>query len=275
MRAFAFITLLFFATQGCARQLVFIQGYLADASIWSQAGITQQLQHHGWDYSGEFHYGSDGVRLFKVSNRQENNDTEHKDCYYLVSLPTQASISKQAFYLSAYLKHVRRLYPQQELILVGHSAGGVVARYVMVRKPGLNVSQLITIASPHLGTASAEYGKMAGDSPLALFAPLVGANTLNRSQGLYKDLLPEKPYRFLYWLNRQPHPDAEYISIVRNGLSPDGGDFIVPEQSQYLENVFNLKFRAYSYIVPGSHGLTHKDGQLLLDLINERVIQKI
>ena len=273
MQAFFLIILLTFSAQVSARQLVLVQGYLSDASIWTESGITRKLQQNGWRFKGEFHYTSSGVRLFSKQKRpQHQADT---DLYYQVSLPTEASIQQQAFYLGAYLKELRRLYPSERLILVGHSAGGVVARYVMVRRPDLAVGQLITIASPHLGTDSAEFGKIAGNSPLALFAPLLGADTLNRSQGLYSDLLPEMPHRFLYWLNRQPHPEAEYISIVRDRQSLDGGDFIVPEQSQYLENVFDLKYRATSFIVRGSHGLSSADGLLLLDLINERVIRKL
>lgn len=273
MQVFLFIILLTFSAQGAARQLVLIQGYLSDSAIWAEAGISRKLQQNGWHFNGEFYYTSDGVRLYSKAKTASHNPA--KDMYYQVSLPTEASIQNQAFYLTAYLKELRRLYPDEQLVLVGHSAGGVVARYVMVRNTGLAISKLITIASPHLGTESAELGKIAGNSPLALFAPLFGVDTLNRSQGLYTDLLPEMPHRFLYWLNRQPHPQAEYISIVRDQLSPMGGDFIVPEQSQYLENVFDLKFRATSYIVRGTHGLTSADGSLLLDLINERVLRKL
>ena len=83
------------------------------------------------------------------------------------------------------------------------------------------------------------------------------------------------PHRFLYWLNRQPHPEAEYISIVRDQMSPSGGDLIVPESSQYLEAVHDLRFRARSYIVPGSHLLNKNDGRLLIDLLNERLYRRI
>jgi len=145
----------------------------------------------------------------------------------------------------------------------------------MVRKPELNISQLVTIASPHLGTDTAEFGKFVGDSPLGLIAPMIGAGTLTRSQGLYTDLLPEQPHRFLYWLNRQPHPEAEYISIVRDQWSPSGGDLIVPQSSQYLEKVVDLRGRSISYVVNGSHELNRMDGWLLLDLINERVIRSL
>ena len=164
MRVLLFISLLLISMTGHGRQLVLIQGYLSDSSSWQAAGITQQLRQQGWIFNGEYHYSSDGVRLYSRST--ESRHSPPPNAYYQVSLPTEASIAKQAFYLKAYLAHLRKSYPQQPISLVGHSAGGIVARYVMVRNPELKVGQLITIASPHLGTDSAEFGKMAGDSPL-------------------------------------------------------------------------------------------------------------
>jgi len=253
-----------------ARQLVLVQGYLGNSASWTDAGITSLLQHNGWQYGGEYHANSSGVGLFRRGGPLPRDEAARGNSFFLVAIPTEAPIVRQAYILNAYLEDLRQRYPGQSLVLAGHSAGGVVARYVMVRNPQLQVDQLITIASPHLGTDIAELGKLAGDSPLALFAPFMGANTLNRSQGLYSDLLPEMPHRFLYWLNRQPHPDAGYFSIVRDWDSPINGDLVVAENSQYLENVQALRGRASSFIVPGSHALNARDGQLLLDLITTR-----
>ena len=268
MRLLFLSLLLLVSSQAFSRQLVLIQGYLGQPSSWSDSGIAQQLDQNGWHYAGEFVYSSGGAKL--LPSRMDKSRPSPENKFYRVSLPTESSISNQAFYLTAYIKNLRKHYPQQEIILVGHSAGGVLARYVMVRKPELNVQLLITIASPHLGTDSAELGQLIGNSPLAFIAPMVGADTINRSQGLYSDLLPEMPHRFLYWLNRQPHPEAEYISIVRDQQSPDGGDFIVSQHSQYLENVYSLRYRASSYVVQGAHGLSYNDGIILLDLLNTR-----
>ena len=273
MRLFLLSSLLLLSFSAFSSQLVLIQGYLGQPSSWSDSGIAQQLDQNGWGYAGEFVYASEGARLLPPQLRGNRSPPVHQ--FYRVSLPTESSIQNQAYFLSAYLDLLRSLYPQQPIILVGHSAGGVLARYVMVKKPALNIDMLITIASPHLGTESAELGKLVGSSPLALFAPMIGANTINRSQGLYSDLLPEMPHRFLYWLNRQPHPDAEYISIVRDEQSADGGDFIVSANSQFMENVYSLRFTARSYVVEGSHRLSASDGALILDLINERGLPRL
>ncbi len=268
MRFLLLLFLLLTSLSAFSSQLVLIQGYLGQSSSWSDSGISRLLEDNDWHYAGEFDYGSYGAILVPPENTQNLHGSRHK--FYKVSLPTESSIKNQAFYLSAYLKKLRQLYPQQELILAGHSAGGVVARYVMVKQQQLNVKMLITIASPHLGTDTAEFGKLIADSPFAYIAPLIGAGALNRSQSLYADLLPEMPHRFLYWLNRQPHPEAEYISIVRDQQSVDCGDYVVPQESQFLENVYSLRYRAKSYIVKGNHGLTSEDGLILVDLINTK-----
>lgn len=250
--------------------MVLIQGYLSNSSSWMNSQVVQLLVQNNWSYSGEYYLTSNGPQLsYGSANRPLANQ------FYLVNLPTEAALPVQAYYLTAYLKHIRQRYPEDRLILVGHSAGGVLARYAMVQNPHLNISQLITIASPHLGTESAALGKLLGDSPMALVTPWIGAGTLNRSQGLYQDLLPEAPGRFLYWLNHQPHPEAEYISIVRDQTAENMGELIVEQESQYLEHVYDLKDRAYSYIVPASHSLSSADGMLILDLIEERVLKSL
>jgi pimeloyl-ACP methyl ester carboxylesterase len=190
-------------------------------------------------------------------------------------LPTEAPFRIQGHYLKAYLKQIRQHFPNDKLIVVGHSAGGVLARYVMVTTPGFNIDQLITIASPHLGSDTAELGKLLGDSPLALFAPMIGAGSFTRSQALYQDLLPEQPGRFLYWLNRQPHPPAEYIAIARDQTSANGGDWVVSQRSQHLEHVYALRHQAYSYVVAAGHQLTRADGRLIMDLINETRVRQL
>ncbi len=244
-----------------ADRLVFVQGYLGESSNWQVSGIVQHLEKNEWRQAGHYYYHEKGLSLKKAPATLARNQ------YYTVELPTEASIRDQAYYLSSYLKHLRQSYPDERLILVGHSAGGVLARLVMVQNPKLKVAQLITISSPHLGSDLAELANLLGKTPLAIFTPLIGAETLNRSQALYQDLLPEQPGRFLYKLNRQPHPKAEYISIVRNPNAADGGDLVVPAYSHDMRNVYSLKQQARSYVVNGGHSLNANDGLLIYDIL--------
>lgn len=258
-----FIVLSLLSFNTFADKLVFVQGYLGESSNWKVSGIIQQLEKHNWSKGGAFNYDQKNL-TFKPGKQQK---TKHQ--FYTIELPTEASIRNQSYFLSSYLKYLRKMAPDERLILVGHSAGGVLSRFVMVQNPDINISLLITIASPHLGSDLAELANLVGNTPLALFTPFIGAETLNRSQELYKDLLPEQPGRFLYELNRQPHPKAQYISIIRNPDSEDGGDLVVPAYSHDMRSIFALKNTAQSYMVNGGHSLTPEDGELIFDLLTQ------
>jgi hypothetical protein len=141
----------------------------------------------------------------------------------------------------------------------------------MVRHPQAGVDALVTFASPHLGTGSAEVGSMLGQSPLSWVAPFVGAHALNRSQGLYLDLARERPGTFLFWLNRQEHPQARYVAVVRHddSLLGLGGDLLVADWSQNMNNVYALRGRVRTVRVSRGHGLDHTDGPLLVRVLEQ------
>ena len=244
-----------------AETLVLLQGYLADEDYWRETGITRMLAHAGWADAGTLHATRNGIRADRPtpgSNRR----------FYTLGLPSEAPLMVQLRYLEQYLDVILKRHPNESLTLVGHSAGGVLGRLYMVQHPDIQVGALITFASPHLGTDSAEIGAMAGNSPLGWVAPLIGGSTLNRSQGLYRELVRERPGSLLFWLNRQEHPASRYISVVRND---DGllnlGDMVVPAWSQDMNHVAALRGRASKISTPGGHALTSQDGKLLLQIL--------
>ncbi len=264
-RYFTRITLIFcciLPLQGIAETLVFVQGYLGTANNWRDSGITDVLERDGWQDAGNLSLNRQGIH---VSRAQADANKR----YFTLDLPTEAPLQIQANYLAGYLDYVRHRYPGTALLLAGHSAGGVVARLYMVQHPDVAVAALITIASPHRGTESAELGLVVGQSPLALFAPLFGGEVFNRSQRLYSDLAREQPNNLLGWLNHQPHPPASYASIVRGkddetfGL----GNLIVPAWSQDMNQVYALRGQAWTIRVNGGHALSARDGELLVKII--------
>lgn len=245
-----------------AETLVLLQGYLADQDYWREAGITRMLAGNGWADAGTLRTTRTGIRADRPlpkSNRR----------VYTLALPSEAPLMVQLRYLEQYIDVIQNVHPYQSLILAGHSAGGVLGRLYMVQHPDTPVGALITFASPHLGTESAEIGAMVGDSPLGWIAPLIGGGALNRSQGLYYDLMRERPGSLLFWLNHQEHPASLYISVVREDddlLSV--GDLVVPSWSQDMNQVAALRGRASKIVTPGGHGLTQQDGELLLQILD-------
>lgn len=246
-----------------AETLVLIQGYLGGSENWRDSGITATLGKGGVVNGGHLHLGRYGIDNKTAGGRGARR-------YFTLDLPTKAPLVLQSKHLARYLAYLRSKYPDSALILVGHSAGGVLARLYMVQHPKTAVAALVTIASPHRGTESAELGLMAGQTPLGWMGSMLGIDTLNHSQGLYHDLMRENPNNLLGWLNYQRHPEALYVSIVRSeddetfGL----GDLIVPAWSQDMSQVFALRGRARTITMQGSHGLRAEDGRLLLRILN-------
>ncbi len=234
--------------------LVLIHGYLGDGSNWRPVGIINTLQHNGWQDAG--HLFPNGPSLGLIQPNSNNN------YIYTVTLPSEAPLSIQAQWLDMYLQNLQQRHVDNSLVLVGHSAGGVVARLVMVAGK-IKVKGLISIASPHLGTYKAELGADINNSPAGLITPMLGLGAINRSQGLYYDLIRERPNSLLFWLNRQPHPKGFYVSIIRNA-----DDWVAP-YSQDMNNVSALHGLSKTITTIGNHSLNFSDGKLLVNLLNK------
>jgi len=253
--------LVMLATVSRAETVVLIPGYLGDGDGWRDSGVTGVLQRHGWGDAGHLEVREGWVRI-------RDGGLYRGRRFYTLTLDSEAPLLYQEQQLSAILELLKRRHPGESMILVGHSAGGVLGRLYMVRHPDASVRALVSVASPHLGTDSAELGMMAGQSPLGWITGLLGAETLNRSQGLYFDLAREYPGNLLFWLNRQPHPEASYVSVVRSSNLPLLGDMLVPSESQDMNRVQALYGRAARLESAGSHGLGEDDGELLVRILS-------
>jgi hypothetical protein len=136
------------------------------------------------------------------------------------------------------------------------------------------VSRLITIASPHVGTARAlEALDATHDSgPIGWLKDFFGGglyHTVKASAPLLADLAPPVPGSPLYWLNAQPHPDIEYVSVIRTTPEGFAGDIVVPGFSQDMNQVPALRGRSRVVAAPSGHELLPGDGLLLAQLLGE------
>ena len=262
LRLLLLISLIFPLFSVQAKTLVLVHGYMSDGMSWRHSGFTQPLKDAGWQDGGGYGYSSQSMFLPRGLYLEG-------DVFFTVELPSQATIQTQESLLSRYLAH---LYSQRRepITLVGHSAGGVVSRLYVLEPAGQPINGLITIASPHLGTPAANVAHLAGNSPLGMIASMVGGEELRNSRGLFSDLKEEKPYNFLFLMNRQPHPDIHYASIIRINkslASPDNFDFVVPPSSQNMNNVWALRNRSGVAKTTDSHSLSSKDGFLSVDIL--------
>ncbi len=243
-----------------AEALVFIHGYLGDGDDWREQGLTTALERSGWGDGGRLSL-SDG----RVALRSGTGAPGPR--FYTLDLQSGAPLTRQARDFTAYMAFVRRRHPGESLFLVGHSAGGVLGRLYMVQHPESGVGVLVTIASPHLGTEAAELGVTASRGPLSWFSHLIGEGGFPGTQGLFHDLVRERPGSLLFWLNRQEHPPARYVSVVRREKPFFLGDFLVPEWSQDMNQVYALRGRSVRIATAGTHGLSPDDGMLLVRIL--------
>jgi pimeloyl-ACP methyl ester carboxylesterase len=247
--------------------LVLVHGYLASADSWELSGINNLLDANGWKRGGLISSSPGTVTPVYVG---PGYDADNK--VYVVDLPAEAPIVVQTDQFLGMLATIRAMHPDESLIIVGHSAGGVVARMALVRGQPENVKALITIASPHVGTTRANQAIDATDeSGLFGFAKSIfggdGYDTLRRSRGLLFDLAHPYPGSLLYWLNAQTHPDIKYISVVR--LNPVGftGDELVPGYSQDMNNIPAMQGKSSVIVTPAGHTLGAQDGTVLLQIL--------
>lgn len=265
--AWPLIALLLLPLRAGADIAVLVHGYHASAASWEQSGVVTTLANNGWPRAGLYSTAAGTIRLHPAAAVDSDNSL------YLVDLPSEAPLLLQADLLQSILQDIRRRHPRQPIILVGHSAGGVVSRIVLVRGSVGGISTLVTIAAPNLGTERSIQALNATDIPWPfntvadMFAG-EGYDTLRRSQGLLIDLLPAAPRTLLGWLNNQPHPDIDYYAIIRGHSLAMTGDWLVPGISQDLNNVPALAGRARVLTVPAGHELVALDGPALLTILN-------
>ena len=238
---------------------ILVHGYLTNGVTWDKSGIVTTMEAHGW------HDGGPLIAGYQTSPVVQDGNT-----LYVVELPFNAPLMVQSEILQQQLLKAQRRHPDEKFTLVGHSAGGVVARMTLVRYGAQQVTHLITIASPHLGTPLALDGlKVTRNSgPFNIVKRVVGGDAYaaaTHSRALFADLRPARPGTELFRLNNQPHPDISYTSVIRADR-----DSIVPSASQDMNLVPALEGKSAIYLTPGSHYLKSFDGRVVLSLLEQQ-----
>lgn len=244
---------------------VLVHGHLSSGETWARHGILQVLPRYGWGYGGHL-----------VANRAiPAFAPKYAKTVYTANLLSTAPLAHQAASLEQQLLAVQQRHPGEKITLVGHSAGGVISRMLLVRYGKQQVTRLITIAAPHIGTPRAQKGLEITEDhgPLETVKRVVGGNDYRgakKSRDLYRELLPWNRVSALEWLNRQTHPDIDYISIIRVPATGTKGDKIVPMYSQDMNTIPVLKGKSTVLTTPGDHFLKPIDGPLLGRLLNRK-----
>lgn len=251
-----------------AKTVVFIHGLMGDSMSWQQSGVTRALHTKAWVNGGHYFLTPNGV------TRTTHAIPTTVNAYYAVNLPDKSAIIRQSQVLDLYL-HDIYTKRKQPLLLVAHSAGGLVARYWLVTqqykvKP-VPVAGLMTIATPHLGTPLAKYARLG-----SRFTPDLFFDRYRNLSPILRDLRSEKDNKLLAWLNHQPHPMIAYAAIIRRNklsyLQRSMGrtmDRLIPPYRQNMNNVYALRGRAVTLRRNRGHGLTGADGWDILNWLRQ------
>jgi pimeloyl-ACP methyl ester carboxylesterase len=262
------LTLLLTVPLARADVLVLVHGWSANADTWWHSGVMPALQANGWRDAGVLHITPTGVGHFRTASELGERTV------YRAQLPAEAPLTVQAGHLHTLLGVVARQHPDEPLAVAGHSAGGVVARMMLVgQHPAVRIDTLVSIAAPQRGTVRAIQGLQAADSkPVFCPGPGVdflksmfggsGYDYLRYSRGALLDMTPDAPGTLTHWLNTQPHADSRYHSVVHSD------DELVPPPSQDLNQVPALRGRVQVHSLPAPHALGPADGQLLARLLD-------
>ncbi|OQW97596.1 MAG: hypothetical protein BWK73_54090, partial [Thiothrix lacustris] len=123
------ISLLLLPTTLWAQTVVLVHGFQGNGMDWREDGITQTLQQQGFVDGGDLIFTPRGIynplptAIFP---------TKPERMVYTLELPPRAPILQQAQWLNLYLQQIYA-QRQEPLTLVGHSAGGLVARGWLVQ----------------------------------------------------------------------------------------------------------------------------------------------
>ncbi len=256
------LTLLLLPSLLEAKTMVLIHGHMADGMSWRTTKVTNGLLLAGWKDGGNYSFNQYGLLA-------PHNTSAKPNAFFSVDLPSKAPIYVQSNILRQYLDHLYAVR-NEPIIFVGHSSGGIVARLYLVTPGHVPATALITISTPHLGTPIANIAYLAANSPFGIMLNTMGEYAIRDSRSLYTDLKTAQPNTFLYWLNQQPHPRIPYVSIIRSNESkirPSKYDFIVPPESQNMNNVWALRGQSLTYLTKENHFLSGKDGLFLIDIL--------
>lgn len=268
------ILLLFTGLPAHADIMLLVHGYLGDADSWEKTGINDELALNGWARGGMFRGSPAGPRLYLPMQSKDSTsaDKTPENLVFVATLPSQSTVLFQSDILKTTIDIIAQRHPSEKIILVGHSAGGVVARMTLIRHQLKNIKALITIAAPHLGTDRADQALniTANHGPFNMVKSFVGGSdyqALRRSRGLLIDLRYPQPGNMLFWLNNQPHPAIQYASVIRIDNNGMAGDYYVPGFSQNMNNVPVLRGSSTIFTTPTSHFLLRQDADTILSII--------
>jgi len=259
--------------------ILLLHGLGQKAEVWNDANALKFYKNDmGLGYGGALKF-TKGVMKLQSANDKTSD-------FFTVSFSSPYdSIGGWARELSKAIDFVRQKTNSDKVILIGYSMGGVAARYHLILKPtNHHVKRLITIGSPHQGSAFAKaYNwktsilKGLADNPNMISkAVLESAKyTLEKmEQGVpfespaVGDLREFNDYGFfLYNINRMSHPgDVEYISVIGKVDFLDGVSAINSSLQEIIRRGLDVIGKGGSALFKEGDGVVSVESQNMAEI---------
>lgn len=206
--------------------IILLHGLGQKADVWHGPATEYFRKDLGLTYGGELAADRKG-NIRRVISGSGQAD------FFTVAFSNSAdSVNAWRDELEACISEVRRTTGADRVILVGYSMGGLAARaYLCKRYTDHHVKRLITIGTPHLGSAMAKIwdvttdladcaqnGNVLTKTPceLALSAVRAAQDDVPFDSWAIRDLRrPEDGGDYLRRLGKMAHPlDVEYVSVI-------------------------------------------------------------
>lgn len=206
--------------------IILLHGLGQKADVWHGTATEYFRRDLGLTYGGELAADRKGnVRRVIAGSGQA-------DFFTVAFANSSDSINAWRDELDACISEVRRTTGADRVILVGYSMGGLAARaYLVKRYTDHHVKRLITIGTPHLGSAMAKVWNITRDlddcarngnvlvrkpCELALSAVRSAQDDVPFNSWAIRDLRrPEDGGEYLRRLGVSAHPlDVEYVSVI-------------------------------------------------------------
>lgn len=140
--------------------------------------------------------------------------------------PPGAGIDDFALQLRTAVERLQRATGSAQVILVGHSMGGLVARAYLRRYGAHGVARVITLGTPHHGTALAQFGP--------------GSNAVQMR-------------RDSEWLAALAQSEANSQRMLFSSIYSVHDNIVAPQDSSVLPGARNLVFGAIGHVALGRH----------------------
>lgn len=170
----------------CARPLILVHGYACSRGVWWR--LRRDLEAAGHTVAS--------VSLY----------------------PPYASIGRLVPQLNQRIEEVCRATGAEQVVLIGHSMGGLACRSYLARHGKSRVERLITIASPHAGTELARIG--------------LGRNA--------QEMVPDS-----LWLNDLA---TENLPVPCISIRTPHDNFVMPQDNQRLPGAIDVELAGIGHL---------------------------